>query len=186
LWTTNGGKCGICGEDFQNPKNFEKGGSMYRGMNVRQYNMSQIIDVEIVLTANHLGWHEFRLCSVDNRTTDADITCLNKTLLTDPTGKRTRFPAGNVTGSFSLKLLLPSGLCCKHCVFQVCGSITCLLKLTYTNIYLFLPTLKWKYHAGNNGGCDPVTKQCCSGCGTIQEEFYGKKLSSILIKKQFH
>ena len=26
-----GGKCGICGENYALPKQFEKGGSMYRG-----------------------------------------------------------------------------------------------------------------------------------------------------------
>jgi hypothetical protein len=31
---------------------------------------------------------------------------------------------------------------------------------------------KWKYRAGNNWGCEANGK-CCSGCGMIQEEFYG-------------
>jgi hypothetical protein len=94
---------------------------MYRGLIVRHYNMSAVIDVLLEVSANHLGWSEFRLCSLDNRgDSDADHECLNKTLLTDPTGKITRFPMPfGHHGPLYLKVALPPGICCKHCVFQV-------------------------------------------------------------------
>jgi hypothetical protein len=116
----NYGKCGICGEDIQNTKLFEKGGSMYRGVIVRQYTISDTIDVQIEVTANHLGYHEFRVCSLDNRTKDADLDCLNKTILADPSFKTTRFPMPtNLNRTLNLKLALPPGFSCRNCVFQV-------------------------------------------------------------------
>ena len=43
----NGGKCGICGENFVLPKQFEKGGSMYRGFIVKTYKQGQNIPVVV-------------------------------------------------------------------------------------------------------------------------------------------
>ncbi len=45
------GKCGICGEDWSGQKQFEKGGSMYRGISVRTYKQGQIIDVYVEVRA---------------------------------------------------------------------------------------------------------------------------------------
>lgn len=46
-WTKNDGKCGICGEDYSKPKEFEKGGSLYRGIIVKNYTENQLINVTI-------------------------------------------------------------------------------------------------------------------------------------------
>jgi hypothetical protein len=43
----NGGKCGICGENFASKKKFEKGGILYRGHIVKNYSESQLIDVVV-------------------------------------------------------------------------------------------------------------------------------------------
>ena len=41
-WDRNGGKCGICGENYaQNPKKWERGGVNYRNLVVKEYNQGK-------------------------------------------------------------------------------------------------------------------------------------------------
>lgn len=47
LWRLNGGKCGICGENNAEPKQYEKGGSLYRGFIVRKYNEGDLINAVV-------------------------------------------------------------------------------------------------------------------------------------------
>lgn len=117
-WLLLGGRCGICGENINGAKNFEKGGTLYRGYSVRNYTQGQIIDVKVYLSANHLGWTEFRICNVDNMHTDATQDCLDKIILPDINGI-TRIPILPNVFNFETKLKLPSDLVCNHCVFQV-------------------------------------------------------------------
>ena len=65
------GRCGICGENINSVKQFEKGGALYTGISVRTYSKGEVIDVKVYLSANHLGWAEFRVCNVDTMITDA-------------------------------------------------------------------------------------------------------------------
>ena len=41
------GKCGICGEPYDLPKDYEKGGKLYRGFSVRTYTEGQWIQSKI-------------------------------------------------------------------------------------------------------------------------------------------
>lgn len=156
-WGANGGQCGICGEDFNADKLWEKGGKNYRGYTVRTYAQGETIDVTVEITANHKGYFEFRLCDVDQANNDGEATqaCLNKNVLKDKYG-RIKVPCLNGTGKFPISLVLPKTLSCKHCVFQ------------------------WKYNTGNSWNIDPTTKIGCMGCGP-QENFYG--CSDIEIKR---
>ncbi|CAF1002048.1 unnamed protein product [Brachionus calyciflorus] len=88
-WNHNGGKCGICGDNWSGEKNYERNGRRYTGHIVRSYTMGQTIDVKVELTANHLGWFEFKLCNADDlyaQGLDANHDCLNKNLLKDTNG----------------------------------------------------------------------------------------------------
>lgn len=101
-----------------------------------------------LVSANHRGWFEFRLCPNDNIQAPVTQTCFNRFLLTSPDGITSRFPVEAYgTGDVTLLLRLPIGLTCAQCVLQ------------------------WKYNAGNNWGVDPSTGQGCLGCGP-QEQFY--------------
>ena len=150
-WDQNGGKCGVCGDpwDVAPPRPNEVGGTYGNGIIVRQYSVGQEIDVNITITAQHLGWFEFRLCcqeeSVDAPTTQE---CLDANLLEvvdGITSTRYQQPSDATTGSKTVKVKLPDGLVAPHCV------------------------LNWKWHAGNSWGVgsDGVG---CIGCGP-QEEF---------------
>lgn len=70
----HGGDCGICGDPVGGPLVNEKGGTYYTGIISQRYAEGQTIDVMIEITANHLGWFEFRLCTEEEQTHD----CLDK------------------------------------------------------------------------------------------------------------
>ena len=120
LFSSIGGQCGICGEEFSAPKLWEKGGKNYRGFTVRSYSQGQTIDAVVDITANHKGYFEFRLCDVSQADNDGEATqsCLNKNVLKDKYG-RVKIPCLPGTGKFTVSLVLPSELSCTHCVFQV-------------------------------------------------------------------
>ncbi|KAH3800335.1 hypothetical protein DPMN_153968 [Dreissena polymorpha] len=147
-WSRNGGKCGVCGDNFaDNPRPNEPGGKFYTGIIVRKYDVGQVIDVAVHLTANHKGWFEFRLCQNDVENKAVTQDCFDQHLLKDDKGvSRFSISIGMEMVKYSLKL--PTGITCRACVLQ------------------------WMYNTGNSWGVDPVTKTGCIGCGN-QEQFYG-------------
>ncbi|XP_033737735.1 uncharacterized protein LOC117325543 [Pecten maximus] len=141
----NGGKCGPCGDDItqSQPRPFEEGGTYYNGAAARkQYDSGDTIPVVVRITANHLGFFDFKLCPSANktrRTTELE-QCLDQyplDIIDDVAGTRgKKWPlAGNVMGDINLKIVLPTGVTCDHCI------------------------LRWDWIGGNN---------CC---GAPQEEF---------------
>ncbi|GFO08386.1 endonuclease-reverse transcriptase [Plakobranchus ocellatus] len=144
----NGGRCGVCGDPFDGPRDHEAGGKYARGVIARQYSQGQTIEVSIELTKSHLGWFEFRLCPNNNPSRRVGQECLNRNLLRLTDGS-TRFQVLSwASRVYRIKMQLPAGLVCSQCVLQ------------------------WKYNAGNSWGCEPSTGRCCLGCGR-QEQFYG-------------
>ena len=116
-----------------------------------------MINVTIDITANHLGYFEFRLCPLHFGYSRRRLTqrCLDKYLLkiglydfnSDEDDTRYYLPHGNKS-YFYVPVQLPREIdLCKHCVLQ------------------------WKYHAGNTWGKDEKGRNCL-GCTDQQEEFY--------------
>ncbi|KAL3866013.1 hypothetical protein ACJMK2_043354 [Sinanodonta woodiana] len=142
----NNGKCGVCGDPYQGPRDNEAGGKYARGIIVRHYTTGQIIEVTVELTANHQGYFEFRICPHDDLTHPLTQECLNKTLLTI-IGHGTRYYIQNDIRQQFVHLLvqLPPDMTCTQCVLQ------------------------WKYVAGNNKGSGAGYEDCY-GCGP-QEHF---------------
>ncbi|CAF3466509.1 unnamed protein product [Rotaria socialis] len=147
-WSVNGGKCSICGEAYdQKTKLFDKGGEKYLGKIVRTYTQGSVISVTVILTANHLGLFEFRVCSIDDDSSkDATQSCLDLNVLNTTDGL-TQYRIPSSLSTVQLQLRLPAQLVCKHCVFQ------------------------WKYQTGNSWGVS--NGRGCLGCGKENEEFYG-------------
>ena len=54
-WEMNGGKCGVCGDRFDGPRDNEIGGKYANGIIVRKYKPGATIDVTVHITANHKG-----------------------------------------------------------------------------------------------------------------------------------
>ena len=122
-WNKNGGKCGICGDNWTGKRTYERGGVGYTGYIVRSYSIGQTIDVKVELTANHLGWFEFRLCNADDlysQGKDATHECLDQNLL-KTLNKQTRIQVKQNDRMIQTQLVLPQDLTCERCVFQVNG-----------------------------------------------------------------
>ncbi|CAF0773920.1 unnamed protein product [Brachionus calyciflorus] len=151
LWSVTGGRCGICGDPYDQPepRTYEKGGEKYLGKIVRTYSKGAEIPVIVQVTANHLGFFEFKICKVDGWESDATQSCLNKTVLTVRESNSVKYPVRADLQTAHLTVLLPPNLVCRHCVLQ------------------------WRYVTGNSWGFDPETNTSCLGCGPVQENFLG-------------
>lgn len=92
-WSTNGGKCGLCGDpyDQQQPRQNEAGGKYATGIISAHYTVGQVIDITVDVTANHKGWFEFRLCPNNDVKKPATQACLDKYLLQLADGSGTRY-----------------------------------------------------------------------------------------------
>ena len=120
-----------------------------------------MIQFLIQITANHRGYFEFRLCSLDsNPNADATQDCLDRGLLTIAGAGSTKFQNVEIYGTgpnpVRIRVQLPAGVACRHCVLQ------------------------WKYTTGNNWGTDPVTGQSGLGLGIENETFMGCADISII------
>ena len=74
-----------CNFNFQ-PRANEAGGMFGKGIIVRKYEMNQVIKVRVELTANHMGWFEFRLCPNNAPHKVASQLCLDQHILKQSTG----------------------------------------------------------------------------------------------------
>ncbi|KAH8358926.1 hypothetical protein KR093_003356, partial [Drosophila rubida] len=143
--TENNGQCGLCGDDFSlsQPRPNEHGGKYGQGVIVNSYIGVSTIDVNVQITANHLGYFTFHLCNLDEAGSESE-SCFDKHRLLFADGSD-RLSIGTTTGNIVASLQLPTGISCKHCV------------------------LRWTYTAGNNWGvCEDGTG--AMGCGA-QENF---------------
>jgi len=161
-WYQNGGKCGICGDSFENPepREHEAGGKYAVGVISKRYRVNQNITVKVEITANHMGWFEFRLCPNNNLKKDPSQDCFDQYLLPLADGSGTRYPIPEnfgYTGVAEIKLKLPKNLSCSQCILQ------------------------WHYNTASSWGvCDDGFGTM--GCG-IQENFRGCADISILTLK---
>jgi len=142
-----GMKCGVCGDawDHPHPRPHEAGGKWGTGVVVKKYKAGQTIEVNSVLTANHLGWMQWSICPTNDPKKRATNDCFIPLQLADGSGDKLKVTSWR-RGPWGTKVKLPAGLKCSHCVMQ------------------------WKYNAGNSYGCGGG--KCCVGCGN-QEQFYG-------------
>merc|ERR1712059_76312 len=141
-----GGKCGICGDPWQGPKPHEVPGRYANGHIVASYNQGQTLKVSIDITANHLGYFQFKLCPNNNIHKDPKQDCFDSHLLLNENGgDKYWIHDHSRLGYFYPTIVLPSDVSCDQCILQ------------------------WTYRAANNWGrCKNGTEGM--GCGT-QEHF---------------
>ena len=72
------------------PRANEAGGMFGKGIIVRKYEMNQVIKVRVELTANHMGWFEFRLCPNNAPHKVASQLCLDQHILKQSVGIGTK------------------------------------------------------------------------------------------------
>ncbi|KAJ8664866.1 hypothetical protein QAD02_006528 [Eretmocerus hayati] len=147
LHEKNNGTCGPCGDDFANsvPRDNENGGKYGTGIIVKLYEMNQVIDIEVDLTANLGGHFEFSICDLYQLDTPYEYENCFKPLLLEDGRSKFELPDASTVGIYTIKVQLPQNLVCVHCV------------------------LRWQYVAANNWGiCPNGTGKL--GCGP-QEMF---------------
>ncbi|CAH2044221.1 unnamed protein product, partial [Iphiclides podalirius] len=138
----NGGKCGICGDPYDQPqpRDHELGGIYGDGIIVAKYSAGQAFSTTVDLTVYHRGHWEFKICPDPTRN---DQACFDQYLLELEEGGTKYYPIKG--GRYIMNYRLPPYLACEHCVLQ------------------------WTYTAGNNwGDCKNGTQGL--GCGD-QEHF---------------
>lgn len=144
-WVQNKGQCGVCGDAYhlKEPRPHEAGGEYAKGTIVRHYTVGQDIDVEIELTANHLGRFEMYLCPNNNPRNVATQECFDRYPLYISGTRDVRFEIPEDSerkAIFRYKVTLPAYVTCTQCVIQ------------------------WNYYTGNMWGtCENGTE--ANGCG---------------------
>ncbi|KAK3095006.1 hypothetical protein FSP39_009096 [Pinctada imbricata] len=147
-WNVNGGKCGVCGDPYDRTRENEAGGKYATGTISRCYSDTPSpLVVKVKITANHLGYFEFRLCPHNNPSVPVQQECLDEHLLTIYGSEDTRYYIGSDVKEYEVELNIPETVTCSQCVLQ------------------------WKYNTGNSWGCDE-NWSCGIGLGE-QEQFYG-------------
>ncbi|KAJ8317041.1 hypothetical protein KUTeg_004945 [Tegillarca granosa] len=142
-----GGRCGLCGDPYDGPLENEAGGKYATDAIAKCLAPSETtLDVSVQLTANHLGYFEFKLCENNDYKKKFTQDCLDKHPLKVSGNESTKYYPGAKVGLHNLTLEIPAGLTCDQCVLQ------------------------WRYHTGNSWGVGEDGKGCI-GCGP-QEEFY--------------
>ena len=125
------GRCGICGDpwDAEVRQHEAPGGKFATGVIVRQYQSGQVIPVTTHITANHVGFLEFRLCSNNNVLQDPGQDCFDQqeaALTITQAGAGSYINQNDTTklwiedvgsGFFSAAVRLPD-LECSQCILQ--------------------------------------------------------------------
>ncbi|XP_072763660.1 uncharacterized protein [Anoplolepis gracilipes] len=115
----NGGKCGECGDNYAlpRPRSNENGGTYGTGVIVEKYKAGSTINVEIHLTASHMGYFEFNLCPLQDKKDLETEKCFKDHPLLLADGSGYKFP---VTGpkTYNVKVILPKDVTCEQCVFR--------------------------------------------------------------------
>ncbi|KAJ7379974.1 hypothetical protein OS493_012736 [Desmophyllum pertusum] len=144
-WNKNNGKCGVCGDAYhnKNPYYVYPGKYAKDGFITKTYKEGQEIEVTIDITSNHQGYFRFSVGKLVNRPITQEQL---KHVLLQPDGSNTWPLHASRNGVFKIKLLLPKGLTCDHCVMQ------------------------WWWTVGNNWGCND-NGDCGEGLGKKQETF---------------
>ncbi|KAJ7379978.1 hypothetical protein OS493_012740 [Desmophyllum pertusum] len=143
-WDKNGGKCGVCGDpyDKSHPQYVHPGKYATKTI-TKTYREGQEIEVKIKVTTNHMGSFTFSVGEIGT----APITQEKlKYVLKQPNGAtKWKINVAKKDAEFKIKLVLPRGLTCDHCVMQ------------------------WWWKVGNSWGCDGPN-DCGMGKGR-QETF---------------
>ena len=110
----------MCGDPYQQtPRPNEAGGKYASGIITRRYESGQIIDLAVDITANHVGYFEFRICPNDNFKKPVTQKCLDKHPIFVVGSKDGRYHVGgHQNGIVLFKGRLPKGLICSQCVIQ--------------------------------------------------------------------
>lgn len=121
-WHKHGGKCGICGDNYSDPRprEHELGGIYGDGKIVKTFESGSDITIQLKISSNHYGYSRFDLCNMDPLKAKGAITeeeeCFDEKVLTAKGEEKWYFPV-HQTKIYEIDLKLPK-ITCNHCVFR--------------------------------------------------------------------
>ncbi|XP_072145605.1 uncharacterized protein [Dermacentor andersoni] len=123
-WQDNGGRCGVCGDNYAQPRprRHETGNMYARNVTVRRYAPGQLVDLVVDVETNHLGHFEFALCPRASWEEAESEECFDMHPLTVVTAtgpaRRVKHPSrrGNYTPSISRKVIMYT--CISVCILS--------------------------------------------------------------------
>lgn len=117
-YNINGGKCGICGDDYRKPRPRanENHGKLGLGIITRKYYEGFNVGVIVKITASHLGKFIFSLCNLDREKETEE--CFKRNPLRLANGSDSFQVTEYKNKNYWIYLKLPQGLTCKHCVLR--------------------------------------------------------------------
>ena len=144
-WDKHGSKCGVCGDEHNkaNLKYVYPGLFAKDGLIAKTYKEGEKIQVTIEITSNHQGFFRLTVSKLERRPITQEQLAH---VLLQPDGSNKWQLHSSANGKYHIKLVLPKGLTCDHCVLQ------------------------WWWTVGNNWGCDEQGN-CGVGLGKKQETF---------------
>ncbi|CAH0551843.1 unnamed protein product [Brassicogethes aeneus] len=144
-WELNDGKCGVCGDPVNepHPQRNENTGIFGQGKVVRTYESGSVINISILITANHLGDFSYSLCKLeDPNAPESGEECFQPLKFANGSDIFQIYP---LDFHVENQVVLPENITCDRCV------------------------LRWHYHTGNSWGvCEDGSG--ADGCGP-QEVF---------------
>ena len=144
-WSTNKGKCGVCGDAHHlrpGKALYTHPGKYATGTITKTYKEGQEIKVVVDVTSNHQGYFTFSVGDIGSPPITQEKLSY---VLRQPNGDTKWKINSHGNDVFTIRLRLPRGLTCDHCVLQ------------------------WWWRVGNNWGCDGK-RDCGMGKGP-QETF---------------
>lgn len=115
-------KCGICGDKYDGERKNEAGGIYAQSQIISaHYSQGEQIQIEIVITAHHKGFFQFKLCQNDDITKRIGQDCLDQNvILVEQDGKIVdKYDINNLyKKNYLIKAFLPDLVTCKACVLQ--------------------------------------------------------------------
>ena len=121
------GKHGVCGDPATGDRPHEAGGPRSNGGKVvATYKSGDTVDLEVVITANHWGKFQFKVCPLPRASMSpqeerafATQACFDRNVLRNADdGSDAYWLKETSTKSFRVKFKLPPGLNCDRCILQ--------------------------------------------------------------------
>lgn len=117
-WFEFGGKCGPCGDKYDDPhpQDNENTGKFGRGLVSAQYTAGSVINVTVLLTANHMGEFTYSLCVLRNESLpETDDDCFQSLRFADGANA---YAVSSTDYNILNKIQLPPNLTCDRCVLR--------------------------------------------------------------------
>ncbi|RZC40868.1 Chitin bind 3 domain containing protein, partial [Asbolus verrucosus] len=185
-WDSFGGKCGVCGDQYDDPhpQANENTGKYGRGIIAREYTAGSVIDINILLTTNHMGFFNFSLCVLeDPNAPESGEDCFKPVTLGDGS-ENYKLPNKEEVDQYKVNttVKLPDGLSCERCVLRWTYTADAPINYDDDQNYCGGMTVQWNRFGGKCGVCgdqyDDPHPQANENTGTYGQGIIAKEYTS--------